>query len=187
MGEYVFDHGWAEAFERAGGRYYPKLQASVPFTPATGRRLLVADGTDADGNRGELKQSPISRKITSCGLLHFCMPLFSFNELARCPEVARLRFEERCSFSKNMGGAPSAAPISVRIRTKVAANRFRSAGFIRSNVDSSRSCATWGAFKRALRPALVRVSSSRRASSLALSRTTNPASASLATTTETEL
>ena len=36
MGEYVFDHGWADAFERAGGRYYPKLQASVPFTPVTG-------------------------------------------------------------------------------------------------------------------------------------------------------
>jgi len=42
-GEYVFDHGWADAFARAGGRYYPKLQASVPFTPVTGRRLLVAD------------------------------------------------------------------------------------------------------------------------------------------------
>src|SRR5262249_19190780 len=40
-GEYVFDHGWAEAYERAGGSYYPKLQVSVPFTPATGRRLLV--------------------------------------------------------------------------------------------------------------------------------------------------
>ncbi len=39
-GEYVFDHGWADALERAGGRYYPKLQASVPFTPATGPRLL---------------------------------------------------------------------------------------------------------------------------------------------------
>ncbi|MEX0696061.1 MAG: peptidogalycan biosysnthesis protein, partial [Dongiaceae bacterium] len=51
MGEYVFDHGWADAFERAGGSYYPKLQASVPFTPATGRRLLVADGPDADRNR----------------------------------------------------------------------------------------------------------------------------------------
>ncbi|MEX2318571.1 MAG: GNAT family N-acetyltransferase, partial [Bauldia sp.] len=51
MGEYVFDHGWADAYERAGGSYYPKLQASVPFTPATGRRLLVADGPDADRNR----------------------------------------------------------------------------------------------------------------------------------------
>src|ERR1051325_9566197 len=43
-GEYVFDRGWAEAYERAGGDYYPKLQVSVPFTPATGRRLLVPPG-----------------------------------------------------------------------------------------------------------------------------------------------
>jgi len=41
QGEYVFDHGWANAFEQAGGKYYPKLQISVPFTPATGPRLLV--------------------------------------------------------------------------------------------------------------------------------------------------
>lgn len=41
QGEYVFDHGWADAFERAGGNYYPKLQCSVPFTPATGPRFLV--------------------------------------------------------------------------------------------------------------------------------------------------
>ncbi|MCF8510086.1 MAG: GNAT family N-acetyltransferase, partial [Rhodobacteraceae bacterium] len=40
QGEYIFDHGWAEAYERAGGRYYPKLQAAVPFTPVTGRRFL---------------------------------------------------------------------------------------------------------------------------------------------------
>ena len=45
-GEYVFDYGWAEAFERAGGRYYPKLQISVPFTPATGRRLLIGSSDD---------------------------------------------------------------------------------------------------------------------------------------------
>jgi uncharacterized protein len=43
-GEYVFDGGWAEAYEQAGGRYYPKLQVSVPFTPATGRRLITAPG-----------------------------------------------------------------------------------------------------------------------------------------------
>ncbi len=44
MGEYVFDGGWADAYERAGGRYYPKLQVSVPFTPVTGPRLLVRHG-----------------------------------------------------------------------------------------------------------------------------------------------
>ncbi|HEV7414713.1 MAG TPA: GNAT family N-acetyltransferase, partial [Tianweitania sediminis] len=46
QGEYVFDHGWADAFERAGGDYYPKLQASVPFTPAAGPRLLCLQASD---------------------------------------------------------------------------------------------------------------------------------------------
>ncbi len=58
QGEYIFDHGWAQAFENAGGRYYPKLQVAVPFTPATGRRFLgevpeaLADAAVdlADGN-----------------------------------------------------------------------------------------------------------------------------------------
>ena len=44
----MFDHGWAEAYERAGGSYYPKLQVSVPFTPAAGRRLLVRPGPRAE-------------------------------------------------------------------------------------------------------------------------------------------
>jgi predicted N-acyltransferase len=48
QGEYVFDRGWADAYERAGGRYYPKLQASVPFTPATGPRLLIRGDVDAE-------------------------------------------------------------------------------------------------------------------------------------------
>ncbi len=41
QGEYIFDHNWAEAYQRAGGRYYPKLQCAVPFTPVTGRRILT--------------------------------------------------------------------------------------------------------------------------------------------------
>jgi predicted N-acyltransferase len=67
QGEYVFDHGWAQAYARAGGRYYPKLQVAVPFTPATGRRLLVAPhappGTDAAliaGLRGLCKAAQAS-------------------------------------------------------------------------------------------------------------------------------
>jgi predicted N-acyltransferase len=50
-GEYVFDAGWAEAYERAGGNYYPKVQVSVPFTPSTGRRLLVPPGENAQAIR----------------------------------------------------------------------------------------------------------------------------------------
>ena len=48
QGEYVFDHAWADAYERAGGAYYPKLQIAVPFTPATGPRLLAATPGDAE-------------------------------------------------------------------------------------------------------------------------------------------
>ena len=51
-GEYVFDHAWADAYERSGGRYYPKLLSAVPFTPATGRRLLA---TDVDVREGLAK------------------------------------------------------------------------------------------------------------------------------------
>lgn len=47
QGEYVFDHSWADAYERAGGRYYPKLLSAVPFTPATGPRFLNHPETDA--------------------------------------------------------------------------------------------------------------------------------------------
>lgn len=68
QGEYVFDHGWADAFERAGGRYYPKLQATVPFTPATGPRLLVHHDHDpatvgvalADGLKALTQQLGVS-------------------------------------------------------------------------------------------------------------------------------
>jgi predicted N-acyltransferase len=48
MGEYVFDHAWADAMRRAGGNYYPKLQCAAPFTPVTGRRLLAADPAVAE-------------------------------------------------------------------------------------------------------------------------------------------
>lgn len=49
QGEYIFDHNWAHAYERAGGRYYPKLQMAVPFTPATGRRFLTRPGFETTG------------------------------------------------------------------------------------------------------------------------------------------
>lgn len=54
QGEYVFDHGWADAFYRAGGEYYPKLQCSVPFTPATGPRLLTGDRQNPQAIRAAL-------------------------------------------------------------------------------------------------------------------------------------
>ncbi|MFC0243408.1 GNAT family N-acetyltransferase [Rhodopseudomonas telluris] len=64
QGEYVFDRGWADAYERAGGSYYPKLQVSVPFTPATGPRLLIRPGQDA----GEVAAALSNGLIALCKL-----------------------------------------------------------------------------------------------------------------------
>jgi uncharacterized protein len=57
QGEYVFDHGWADAYLRAGGRYYPKLQAAIPFTPITGKRLLVRQDAGAREREAILLQA----------------------------------------------------------------------------------------------------------------------------------
>ena len=62
QGEYIFDHSWAEAYERAGGQYYPKLISAAPFTPATGPRLLVRPGVDVEGARKTL----LTGAVTLC-------------------------------------------------------------------------------------------------------------------------
>ncbi len=61
LGEYIFDHAWADAYEQAGGRYYPKLQVAVPFTPVTGPRLLVdeAQGRNRDHCENVLVQAAL--------------------------------------------------------------------------------------------------------------------------------
>ncbi|QIE46653.1 N-acetyltransferase [Pseudohalocynthiibacter aestuariivivens] len=58
QGEYIFDHNWAHAYESAGGRYYPKMQIAVPFTPATGRRFLTRPGFEHVG-RAALVQGAV--------------------------------------------------------------------------------------------------------------------------------
>ncbi len=60
QGEYVFDHAWADAYQRAGGRYYPKLQVAVPFSPVPGPRLLVAPGPDRDARETHLAAALVS-------------------------------------------------------------------------------------------------------------------------------
>ena len=76
QGEYVFDHAWADAYMRAGGEYYPKLQAAVPFTPATGPRLL----TRADADRMAAERHLLGGALTVCERLeassvHITFPL----------------------------------------------------------------------------------------------------------------
>lgn len=69
QGEYVFDYAWADAWHRAGGEYYPKLQVSVPFTPATGRRLLSRDAT-AETDQALLGACAEVAKQTGVSSLH---------------------------------------------------------------------------------------------------------------------
>lgn len=79
QGEFVFDHGWADAAHRAGIRYFPKLLVGIPFTPATGPRLLVSrdPGLDPTRLRGELAQllADICRRNSFSSVhVNFCPP-----------------------------------------------------------------------------------------------------------------
>jgi predicted N-acyltransferase len=90
-GEYVFDRGWAEAYERAGGQYYPKLQVSVPFTPATGRRLLVAPSANA----GNIRAGLIAGLIELCRRHEASSVHVTFMPEAECLELAECGFLHR--------------------------------------------------------------------------------------------
>ncbi|HTZ66322.1 MAG TPA: GNAT family N-acetyltransferase [Roseiarcus sp.] len=74
QGEYVFDHAWADAYERAGGRYYPKLQVAVPFTPVTGRRLLIAADAPPTAREALIAGLRELRKQTKASSIHLTFP-----------------------------------------------------------------------------------------------------------------
>jgi predicted N-acyltransferase len=74
QGEYVFDHAWADAYERAGGEYYPKLQVSVPFTPVNGRRLLAADASEAGSGEALIAGLRALRQQTGASSVHITFP-----------------------------------------------------------------------------------------------------------------
>src|SRR5437867_1381861 len=87
MGEYVFDHAWADAFHRAGGRYYPKLQVAVPFTPVTGPRLLAPTQEQRSLLLGGLRQLAHERDASSVHITF--MPEEDWRELGRPPWLKR--------------------------------------------------------------------------------------------------
>ena len=92
-GEYVFDHGWAEAFERAGGDYYPKLQVAVPFTPVTGPRLLARPGPLAEPVRGGLADALVeittASELSSAHVTFLTEPEWRAARRARLPATHR--------------------------------------------------------------------------------------------------
>jgi hypothetical protein len=92
-GEYVFDWGWADAYERSGGRYYPKLLCAVPFTPVPGPRLLIAPGAPVETKRhlvAGMVELTRQRKISS---LHINFPEMedfeAFGEAGFLPRIGQ--------------------------------------------------------------------------------------------------
>ena len=91
QGEYVFDYSWADAFERAGGRYYPKLQGCVPFTPATGRRLL----TRPDTNDPELEKYLLSGMMQVAEKMEVSSVHITFSDKRQWDQMGELGFLQR--------------------------------------------------------------------------------------------
>ncbi len=104
QGEYVFDHAWADAYERAGGRYYPKLQCAAPFSPVTGPRLI----TRGDGPRAAAERTLLGGALTLCerlnaSSLHITFPLQS--EWTRLGEAGLLLRQDQQYHWFNQGFA----------------------------------------------------------------------------------
>lgn len=91
-GEYVFDSGWADAFYRAGGEYYPKMQVSIPFTPATGRRLLVSDLPERDQIEEQLLQAlvQVARQIKVSSLHMTFLPKAQWDRAGKFGMLQRM-------------------------------------------------------------------------------------------------
>ncbi len=106
QGEYVFDHAWASAFHNAGGDYYPKLQSAVPFTPATGPRLLVRPGTGLpdDALRAALLRAAVGLTEES-GLSSFHMTFCSEAEWRLGAEMGLLQRTDQQFHWENDGYA----------------------------------------------------------------------------------
>jgi len=100
QGEYVFDYGWADAFERAGGRYYPKLQASIPFTPVTGRRLLVPNVPDAE-KREQYLLNAAATLLDRYKASSLHLTFLTEGEWQRCGDAGLLRRMDRQFHWKN--------------------------------------------------------------------------------------
>ena len=130
-GEYVFDWGWAEAFQRAGGRYYPKLQCAVPFTPVTGPRLMVRGDVDAATQR-EAQQTLLAGMIElarrlKVSSLHVTFPTAAETELMtdagllpRIGEQYHWKNEGYGSFDDFLGALSSRKRKTIRREREVA-------------------------------------------------------------------
>ncbi len=130
QGEYIFDHNWAHAYENAGGRYYPKLQIAVPFTPATGRRLLVRKGYERIGHSALVQGAVQLASDNQVSSLHitFCTDEEAqagaqMGLLTRVTRQFHWENQDYSDFSAFLAG------LSSRKRKTIRKERARAAGF----------------------------------------------------------
>ncbi len=153
-GEYIFDWGWASAAQRAGIRYYPKLLSAVPFTPATGRRLLVAN----DATQGVVVDAlvdgihALAEQIRASSIHWLFLTAHEHTALAARPEcLARLTYQFHwsnpgyASFDDYLGSMRSAARKEVRRERRKAAE---SGLDIRTKLGTELTSAEWQALFR---------------------------------------
>jgi hypothetical protein len=150
QGEYIFDHNWAHAFERAGGSYYPKLQSAVPFTPATGRRFLTRPGCEETGRAALLQGALAFAEQTGVSGVHIT---FCTGEERRWGETAGLMGRTTQQFHwENRGYADFdafLADLASRKRKAIRKERARAEAFggdILSLTGSAIEPAHWEAF-----------------------------------------
>ncbi len=102
-GEFVFDHGWADAFERAGGAYYPKLQSSIPFTPVQGRRLLTRRGFELVGAQALTDSAKILVSNYNLSSLHMTFCAHEEVQSAPCSDFLHRTGEQYHWFNNGYG------------------------------------------------------------------------------------
>lgn len=90
QGEYVFDYSWADAWHRAGGSYYPKMQVSVPFTPATGPRFLARSGSDEDTQLLLAATTQIAKQVDVSSVHATFMPESQWQLAKNCGYLQRM-------------------------------------------------------------------------------------------------
>jgi len=130
QGEYIFDHNFAHAYERAGGRYYPKLQIAVPFSPVTGRRFLTRPGHEVSGTAGLVQGAVQLAAENRLSSLHvtFCTE----DEACRGEEIGLLRRTSQQYHWENAGYASFdgfLASLSSRKRKNIRKERAIAQGF----------------------------------------------------------
>ncbi len=150
QGEYIFDHNWADAWQRAVGRYYPKLQIAVPFTPATGRRFLTLPGREAEGTAALVQAAIQLAEANRLSSLHvtFCTE----DEAERGAAMGLLRRTTQQFHWENQGYTiydAFLAQLSSRKRKALRKERAQAQGFggtIRALTGDAIEPAHWDAF-----------------------------------------